>query len=41
MPAGRLSTLNVAEYGLRLRLLEEYCLVEQVTGGPGCRHPRG
>lgn len=30
MPAERLSTMNVAEYGLRLRLLEEYCLVEQV-----------
>lgn len=30
MPAQRLSTLNVPEYGLRLRLLEEYCLVEQV-----------
>jgi len=30
MPAERLSTLNVPEYGLRLRLLEEYCLVAQV-----------
>ena len=31
----------VLDRALLRRSLEEYCLVEQVTGGPGCRHPRG
>jgi hypothetical protein len=30
MPGEKSSTVNIAEYGLRLRMLEEYCIVEQV-----------